>query len=131
MGHVKIETDQYPQAILRHILETSRNSEFFLLQNYPPAQQKPFFLNQRILNFKKIFFSNHPKSFYLRPIYSIWSHNSKMNNFSKQFPSVLPFWNHGTKCYNLALIKKKGFGAFGIFFLTLWFRKKCFCCAGG
>ena len=48
MGHVKIETDHYPQAILRHISETSRNSEFFLLQNYPPAQQKPFFLNQRV-----------------------------------------------------------------------------------
>ena len=60
MGHVKIETDQYPQAILRHISETSRNSEFFLLQNYPPAQQKPFFLNQRVK--KKI--PNAPNPFF-------------------------------------------------------------------
>ena len=66
MGYVKILTDQYPQAILRHIWETSKNAEFFFLKNYPPAQQKPFFLNQRPppLDFKKYFFSNGPKSYF-------------------------------------------------------------------
>ena len=47
MGYVKILTDQYPQAILRHIWETSKNAEFFFLKNYPPAQQKPFLKIQR------------------------------------------------------------------------------------
>ena len=48
MGHVKIWMDNHPQAILRHIWETSRNAEFFFLKTYPLAQQKPFFLNQRV-----------------------------------------------------------------------------------
>ena len=47
MGYVKILTDQYPQAILRHIWETSKNAEFFFLKNYPPALQKPFLKIQR------------------------------------------------------------------------------------
>ena len=29
ISYVKIEADQYPQAILRHIWETSKNAEFF------------------------------------------------------------------------------------------------------
>ena len=33
MGYVKILTDQYPQAILRHIWETSKNAEFFFLKS--------------------------------------------------------------------------------------------------
>ena len=57
MGHVKIWTDHHPQAILKHIWETSRNAEFFFLKNYPLAQQKPFFPNQRVppLDFQKRF----------------------------------------------------------------------------
>ena len=47
MGHVKISTDHHPQAILRHIWETSKNAEFFFLKNYPPALQKPFLKIQR------------------------------------------------------------------------------------
>ena len=47
MGNVKILTDHHPQAILRHICETSKNADLFFLKNYPPALQKPFFKIQR------------------------------------------------------------------------------------
>ena len=42
------QTDHHPQAILRHIWETSKNAEFFFLKNYPPALQKPFLKIQRV-----------------------------------------------------------------------------------
>ena len=77
MGYVKILTDQYPQAILRHIWETSKNAEFFFLKNYPPALQKPFLkiqkgdpldVEKKILQIK----------FLSKPYDGIWSHDSKM-----------------------------------------------------
>ena len=49
MGYVKIETDQYPQAILRHILDTSnfQKRRIFFLQNLPPRTAKTVFENPK------------------------------------------------------------------------------------
>ena len=135
MGHVKILTDHHPQAILRHIWETSKNAEFFFLKNYPPALQKPFLKIQRgdpldvekKFFFKSSFYQSHMMAFGLTipKYYNTWVlkiffknifENFWKNIFKKyfwktiykkylQYPSVIPFWNRETECHNMALIK--------------------------
>ena len=128
------------------------------MKNYPPAQQKPFFLNQRPppLDLKKYFFSNGPKSYFyqshcialgltipkwyntwvlkifLEIFLKIFGKKIQKNIFEKniykkyfQYPSVIPFWNRVTECYNMALLEN---GFEEIFFSTsqggsLWFKK--------
>ena len=135
MGYVKIETDQYPEARLRHIWETSKNAEFFFLKNYPPALQKPFLKIQRggPLDVEKKNSSNqvfikamlwHSVSrfqngitlrywkYFLKIFFQKIGKNILKNIFEPniykkylQYPSVIPFWNRETECHQMALIK--------------------------
>ena len=61
MGYVKIEMDQYPQAILWHIWETSKNAEF-LFTKFTPLHSKNRFSEPKgpPLDLKKYFFQIGP-----------------------------------------------------------------------
>ena len=68
MGHVKIWTDHHPQAILKHIWETSRNAEFFFVEKLPPCTAKTVFSEPKgpPLDKKNIFFQIAPNQFSIK-----------------------------------------------------------------
>ena len=51
-----------------------------MIISYPLAQQKPFFLNKRVppLDLEKYFFQIALNHFLLKPVFSIWSQDSRM-----------------------------------------------------
>ena len=86
MGYVKILTDQYPQAILRHIWETSKNAEFLGLtipKWYNTWVLKIFFVN---IFFKNIFLNPKGGAFGSeKTVFAVQG-----GNFSKK--KILRFW---------------------------------------
>ena len=77
MGYVKILTDHHPQAILRHILETSKNAEFFFVEKLPPCTAKTVFENPKggALDVEKKISSNQV---FIKAMWCNRSHDSKM-----------------------------------------------------
>ena len=65
------------RGILGHIWGTSGFADFFFVQNFPPALQKPFLQIQRFppLGVEKKFLHIN---FLSKPCDGIWSHDSKM-----------------------------------------------------